>query len=294
MDSIQKYHARVTQRLQHLKPRISAVSVYKTLFAILQISNRTRSYPLNLPSTHKQSPQHKENTLPAGSSPSKPAPPQPAPLLEVEQKFSFSIAKIALLACRGGFPRFKSLGDFHTQAFRDTYYDSANKLSNAGLYFRSRDVRPDPSHPTTNTSAPGAGAEWEVKQSVQRDRSPPSFLRTSFAETKDRRRIRELVRAHFPDAGAAGLDGAFGLDAIARFETHRLAFVADGRFTVVLDVTDFGHGVGEVELMAEDAERAHGDIDAFLREYAWFFVGAEPKGKLTAYFEKFGYPMGEV
>lgn len=90
-----------------------------------------------------------------------------------------------------------------------------------------------------------------------------------------------------------GFRDDFGLDAMAGFETHRLTLLADGKFTVVLDFTDFGHVVGEVELMAEDAERAHGDIEAFLKEYAWFFDTEKPKGKLTAYFEKFGYARWE-
>ena len=81
---------------------------------------------------------------------------------------------------------------------------------------------------------------------------------------------------------------------MAEFVTTRVSFLADDRFTVVLDATDFGHTVGEVELMAEDAEKAHADIDAFLKEYAWFFDTSNPKGKLTAYFDKFGYPKWET
>lgn len=123
--------------------------------------------------------------------------------------------------------------------------------------------------------------------------SSSSFLRSTFSETKDRSQILELVRLHFPNLSLGSRDD-FGLDAIAGFETHRLTFLADGKFTVVLDVTGFGHGVGEVELMAEDAEMAHADIDAFFREYAWFFDVSNPKGKLTAYFEKFGYPKWET
>ena len=46
--------------------------------------------------------------------------------------------------------------------------------------------------------------------------------------------------------------------------------------------------------MAEDAEKAHRDIEAFLEEYAWFFDTSSPKGKLTAYFERFGYPKRET
>ena len=123
-----------------------------------------------------------------------------------------------------------------------------------------------------------------------------SFLRSTFSETKDRSRILELVRSHFPDRSLGFEDDFAGLDAIAGFETQRLSLRAHDRFTVVMDVTDFGHRVGEVELMAEDvdAEKAHADIEAFLREYPGFFDTSNPKGKLTAYFENFGYPKEET
>lgn len=74
----------------------------------------------------------------------------------------------------------------------------------------------------------------------------------------------------------------------------------------MLDVTDFGHAVGEVELLAEDAERAHEEIAGFVEGYGWFFGGGggggggegggqkreKPRGKLSAYLERFGYPGG--
>ena len=120
-----------------------------------------------------------------------------------------------------------------------------------------------------------------------------TILRSTFSETKDRNQIRELVRTHFPDP-SRDFHNQFGLGVMAEFKTHRLTYLADGKFTVVLDCTDFGHSVGEVELMAEDAEKAHKDIDAFFEEYAWFFDTSKPKGKLTAYFEKFGLPKWET
>lgn len=52
----------------------------------------------------------------------------------------------------------------------------------------------------------------------------------------------------------------------------------------MLDQTDFGHSVGEVELEAEDAEKAHLDIDAFLARYSWFCQPGPVEGKLSAYF----------
>ena len=66
--------------------------------------------------------------------------------------------------------------------------------------------------------------------------------------------------------------------------------MADGKFNVALDKTNFGHAVGEVELMAEDAPRAHKEIEDFMKEYTWFFGNEPPKGKLTAYFEKYRWP----
>jgi hypothetical protein len=62
---------------------------------------------------------------------------------------------------------------------------------------------------------------------------------------------------------------------------------------LVLDETDFGHMVGEVELEVEEdqAEKAREEIDAFLEMYRWFCGGGdrdgEPvEGKLEAYFRR--------
>lgn len=89
----------------------------------------------------------------------------------------------------------------------------------------------------------------------------------------------------------------------------------------MLDQTDFGHSVGEVEVEvkveaevegkeggndakkveaeaekeAEQAERAHRDIDAFLAKYEWFFGqrGRGPvEGKLSAYERLKGWGRG--
>ena len=132
-----------------------------------------------------------------------------------------------------------------------------------------------------------------------------SFLRSTFVEIKDPSQIRELLRRHFPDPDDRSnrdefQHNNFGLNPIAAFETKRVTLVAkekkdEREFSVVLDVTDFGHEVGEVEVMAEEAgaEKAHGEIERFLKRYPWFFDTRSPKGKLTAYFEMFGYPKEE-
>ena len=236
-------------------------------------------------------------------------------LLEIEQKFSFNLANLAPLIRKAGFsPFIKNTSQYNTHAFHDTYYDSRNKLSAAGLWLRKRrHLRYSPTL-LSSFSLPSRGQrprtkeevgeeeeeekeEWEAKKSAAPDHS---FLRSTFSETKDRVKITELVRAHFPwehRRQSLGFHNAFGLDAIAQFETKRLTLRPtaeddDDRFTVVLDVTDFGHEVGEVEVMAEDADagKAHREIEAFCGRWPWFFEMERPKGKLTAYFERFGYP----
>ena len=222
------------------------------------------------------------------------------PLLEIEQKFSFNAANLARLL------RNPTFSNPQKSAFHDTYFDSGNRLSNAGLWLRKRRrLDPKPSSflfsPSFHTSTGIANGEeeWEAKRSVRNG----SFLRSTFVETKDLTQIRQLLRCHFPhpDDRSNIQDDNFGLNPIAAFGTERVTLVAkeeeddDREFSVVLDSTDFGHEVGEVEVIAEEAEaeKAHGDIERFLKRYPWFFDTRGPKGKLTAYFERFGYPEGE-
>jgi thiamine-triphosphatase len=185
---------------------------------------------------------------------------------EIEQKFSILTQLLPRFRSNRGSPPFQHLHFLRTELFEDAYYDSCNKLSNNGLWVRRR------------------AAEWEAKH-----RKSGDFTRTTFHETNDVSEIQSLIARYTKlDAGP---DANFGLNLISRFRTTREVYRADEKFLVVLDATDFGHWVGEVELLAHDEQRAHLDIDAFMRRYAWFFTQEKkPKGKLTAYFEKFGYP----
>lgn len=199
-------------------------------------------------------------------------------LLEVEQKFSWDLANFRTLMSNRGCPRFMSAPIIQSRTFRDIYYDSNNKLSSKGLWLRKR-LHYSP-YASTGTTEAGA---WEAKKATPGS----SFTRSTYEETQDTNRILQMVSAHIP--GCLGPEDHFGLRELCRFETLRRSFLADHKFTVVLDETDFGHSTGEVELLAEDAEKAHADIDAFMNRYKWFFDCSKPKGKLTAYFEK--YPL---
>ncbi|KAI9736470.1 MAG: hypothetical protein M1818_006204 [Claussenomyces sp. TS43310] len=203
-------------------------------------------------------------------------------ILEFEHKFIVNPSLVPRFRLNQGHPRFRQFAPQGTRRFLDEYYDggtSGTELARRGLWVRRRD------------------GIWEAKQ-----RRGGDFVRSIFHETRDVREIRRLIASHVRGVGAAqaGPERDFGLRCICRYRTDREMFLVDKRFSVVLDGTDFGHLVGEVEVMEMEMERQrHGSpgglqgIEAFMRRYEWFFAvggGARPKGKMTAYFERFGFP----
>ncbi|KAL8726077.1 MAG: hypothetical protein Q9166_006956 [cf. Caloplaca sp. 2 TL-2023] len=185
-------------------------------------------------------------------------------LLEVESKFSFKPSLIATLRANRGNPAFKRLEYLGTNNFTDTYYDHQDILSSHGIWLRQR------MNDTSTT--------FQAKIRVS-----GNFMRSTFEETTDQKMIADLIRHHLPQFNAE--EHSFGLGILARFTTTRQDFRANEKFAVVLDYTDFGHSVGEVELMAEnEAEaEAHQEIDDFMARYPWFFMKGKPMGKLEAY-----------
>lgn len=114
----------------------------------------------------------------------------------------------------------------------------------------------------------------------------------------DAQEISAMLGALGPgsELNAHGLQGRI-LREMARFTTCRKGYVVDGKFTVVIDATDFGHTVGEVELEraftessceGEDKTRAivamDKEIDGFMGRFLWAFPVGKPVGKLSAYF----------
>jgi thiamine-triphosphatase len=190
-------------------------------------------------------------------------------LYEIEQKFCFNPILLSKFRSNGGHPPFRRVEFVQNQVFEDAYFDQGNKLSKQGIWIRRR------------------GSFWEAKA-----RQSGDYLRTSFHETNDINEISTLIKSHIPSKADVGPENNFALDMICRYRTLRDTFHVDDKFDVMLDATDFGHCVGEVELMMDNEERAHSDIDTFMKRYSWFFLqGGKPKGKMTAYFERFGFPQ---
>jgi thiamine-triphosphatase len=198
-------------------------------------------------------------------------------LYEIERKFVFNPALLARFRSNHGKPPFYHLTHQRTESFQDEYYDSASHLLRSGLYIRKRDK------------------SWEAKY-----RQGGDFIQSSFYETTNLDEIKKLINANCKSKSVkhsksddTSPETNFGLTSICRYVTRRETFLADHRFSIMLDTTDFGHWVGEVELQAHDSTTALADIDAFMQKYSWFFANeAMPKGKMTAYFELFGFPPG--
>lgn len=207
-------------------------------------------------------------------------------VLEVERKFR--ALAVSELTQRGGVPPFQSLRQLPTKTIHDTYYDLGGVLSSAGSWVRLRN-----------------GA-WQAKV-----RKGGGFLNSRFEELYGADNIADHVRSITGwDMANTKESSSFGLQPTAAFETRRQAWTANLDFQIVLDTMDFGHEVGEVELQhtlegvegeGEEAEEAYEAYEAqktqimqqmderivdFMKTYSWAFAAGEPKGKLTAYFER--------
>ncbi|TEY35472.1 hypothetical protein BOTCAL_0590g00040 [Botryotinia calthae] len=190
------------------------------------------------------------------------------PLYEIERKFAFNLALLARFRMNQGQPPFHHLTYQRNECFEDEYFDSANLLSKSGVWIRKRDKI------------------WEAKC-----RQDGDFLRSSFNETGKVDEIKKMIRTYAHVGYDVSPDNNFGLTRICRYRTKREIYLADDQFSIMLDSTDFGHWVGEVELQTHQSASALSDIDTFMQKYSWFFEnGGTPKGKMTAYFELFGFP----
>ncbi|KKY32073.1 hypothetical protein UCDDA912_g07976 [Diaporthe ampelina] len=220
------------------------------------------------------------------------------PVLEVERKFAPTAASILQLGQNSGEPAFGSVVHKGTTCFEDTYYDTPeDTLSKAGVWIRRREggfgrgARRSTGH---GRAGPG-NAFWEAKVRLGCD-----FVNSACREVAGAREISAMLGALVPgselDARLGPRGG--GVREMARFVTERTGYIVDGKFTVVIDVTDFGHTVGEVELEraateapCEGEDRALAiaamdkEIDVFMRRFLWAFPRAKPVGKLTAYFD---------
>ena len=193
-------------------------------------------------------------------------------ILEVERKFCPTLGPSVFFANKGH-PPFKNLTYNGSRVIDDKYFDRGNRLWSAGIYVRQRD------------------GFWQAK--VYKG---GNYVKSQFEEISSRTQIAEYVRKFSKIEDRASQGHQFGLDMIAHMRTTRLSWTA-GDFKMVLDTTQFGHEVGEVELeQVVEAEDGSSDdiriraemeakIEDFMNRHRWAFAIGTPKGKLSAYFE---------
>lgn len=207
-------------------------------------------------------------------------------LLEVERKFCPSA--VTLIARNAGFPPFKKFTALPTTTFTDTYFDLKTTLRDKGIWLRRRDN------------------EWEMKVKTGGD-----FINSSFQEISSTQEIDQALKKYLSHelmsiteitscstGGGGNIQGIFGLAPFAKITTTRQAWTAksdsEDTLQLVVDTTDFGHHVGEVELAwdgvgtaTKDESRLKMDqiLSVFMNHHKWAFPGGECWGKLTAYFE---------
>ena len=191
----------------------------------------------------------------------------------------------------------------HVSCFEDTYYDTPNDtLSNVGVWLRCRKkfecgkLRFAPNEPASPHDV-----SWEAKIRMGGD-----FINSAFKEITDVQEISTMLNNLVPGAELDAQHGPRGgqIQELARFVTNRTRYVVDGKFNVVIDVTDFGHTIGEVELERDASEvscegegEGEGEdraltiatmdkeVGDFMRGFIWAFPSGNPVGKLTAYFD---------
>lgn len=264
-------------------------------------------------------------------SPPLPVPPRSTmPVHEVERKFvvqAHLLTRFRANTLRRPFAALTALG---RSAFRDTYFDTpSHELTHHALWLRRRCSFPHPpldllypkTTTTTTTKAPPIGkylsAKWELKcklspstttgapssSTASSSSAPPAaadgFTQAAYREITSASEIQQLLEQRFGlSFPPSPSPPPSALQVLADLITYREAFRVDGEFEVVLDSTDFGHAVGEVEVLANDVPAAEAKISRFVERYDEFFGGGggkeEPRGKLSAYFDRFGMKPKDV
>lgn len=194
-------------------------------------------------------------------------------ILEVERKFKPSPESIKLLRKNAGAPAFRSFKRLEPKLLEDTYYDHRSILSSNGIWLRLRNDN------------------WESKVN-----HGGNFTNSRFEELAEVHDINEVLKKHIPQARVGENGDFWGLEEIAKFTTFRQAWRVDEDFEVALDKADFGHVVGEVEMVGsvegdhdldvrkeETMAILDGRIEEFMKRYPWAFPEGKVRGKMSAY-----------
>lgn len=198
--------------------------------------------------------------------------------LEVERKFLVTPSSVSYLRSNGEGSRFEKHKSLGNRIDHDIYFDRNNLFFSRGIYVRQRN------------------GSWEVKI-----RSGGDYLNSAFTEVEGSDAVKEVIKQHLDfAAGKLGIEEI--LEPCADFVTKRESWIINDKFKVDVDVTNFGHTVGEVELTrtflygnpknVEEGKEVKlkevmdKEIKDFMQSCPEAFPLGRPMGKLSAYFSK--------
>ncbi|MCJ1320652.1 hypothetical protein MMC15_005992 [Xylographa vitiligo] len=191
-------------------------------------------------------------------------------ILEVERKFACNPHTTSIIHANSGFPQLPNLTFKGQHTFEDIYYDLNQVCFLHGTWIRKRN------------------GTWQAKI-----RRGGDFTNSQFDEIDGAEDVSALLRKLHVNVSIEAEN--FGLGELARFVTRRDAWKVADVYEVVVDNTDFGHSVGEVELqqLLEPDNRDNGTISVqmdarikdFMLKHSWAFPSGKVVGKLSAYFE---------
>ncbi|CAG8454372.1 12504_t:CDS:1 [Acaulospora colombiana] len=233
-----------------------------------------------------KTPHHRNHARPLTVPPTN-IPQQKKGHFEIERKFVFDVTKIPVLERNGGPIKFESVKFICTKSFTDIYYDVDGNdypLTSQDIWLRQRDEK------------------WQCKTPMDLVTSMDSYH-----ELEDLNKISDylgqVLVARNPsipkDSQSFGLwlNEKFSLTPFCMIKTTRQSYLLDNKFTLDLDTADFGHNVGEIELVVHSKAEV-GDaeirIARLLRKHDWFFdTSGVVLGKLSAYIGRFNRKQWE-
>ncbi|RUS25360.1 CYTH-like domain-containing protein [Jimgerdemannia flammicorona] len=210
---------------------------------------------------------------------------------EVERKFRYDPAKVPLLEQNKGERRFESVRFLRERHFTDVYYDdhvNDYSLTTQDVWLRRREGAWECKVPT------GLATSMDSYREVTLPAEIADLLGNVLPPVEGESRLTRFVTPSSHADFERYLHARHGLSPFCTISTVRRSYLLDGELTLDLDAADFGHHVGELELVVrlkEEVAAAERKIARFCLEHPWFFdVGDEARpviGKLSAYISRF-------
>ncbi|CAG8527210.1 2501_t:CDS:1 [Acaulospora morrowiae] len=207
--------------------------------------------------------------------------------LEVERKFVFDVTKVPVMERNSGPVKFDSVKFICTKSFTDIYYDIDERgypLTSQDIWLRQRDQKWECKTPTDLVASMDSYHELEDLNEIS------DFLRQTLG-------VQTLSSPKDSQSFGYWLNQNFSLTPFCTIKTTRQHYLLDGEFTLDLDTADFGHHVGEIELVVHlknEIKNAEMKIARLLKKHDWFFdTSGTVMGKLSAYIGRFNRKQWE-